>query len=619
MEKRRLLVRRVKVTGKKCFEVGFRNGVNFITGDNGSGKTTILTAIDYGLGKKDSKFVPEIQDQSEYIYLELEINAEPITIKRSIIHPYSKIALYNSRINSLDETKKEEMNVEDFLSFVLEKLNIDKLEYYKSLKPEFRPKIMPLSFRELFRHCYLQQDGYGELLLKQPERTRKLAFEHLLKIPIDTSLEIEKKMKEIDTQLQSLKETCNILSKYYQEFDISPVDKNKRLTELTVAIDKMMKERESFRNKERDKMKAQVKNPPLLNEYQGKLAKLNSQINQTNSDLNELQVKWIETKKILQVKDDELNQLERLNDAMLIFSDIPITQCPVCSQEITPIMRNKINDNQCILCSRPLKKREIYSISSERIEILGEIIELKEFLSNIDNKTKGLKLRLTNLNQDQTSMINEMNKMTAEYTPGIKEIEDNSESIGRMQVEKENLEKMKTLETKLIEIGENIEPLKVLKDQLTLENRTQKDSTVALKKEKIEKIENYMSYFLERAKYTNFQTVKLDNSYLPKVNGHSYDDKSASEKAMAIIAYHYAFLRFALEDGINFPDFLMIDTPKQQEMQDFRYEPMLESFSELETDGNKFQLIITMVNLPPAMKRLEQYHIEGFIGKDCRE
>ena len=71
-----IFVRRIMVTGKLCYEQTFKRGVNFITGKNSRGKTSIIKTIRYGLGGKDHRFVPEISDNCELLYIEVELNEE---------------------------------------------------------------------------------------------------------------------------------------------------------------------------------------------------------------------------------------------------------------------------------------------------------------------------------------------------------------------------------------------------------------------------------------------------------------------------------------------------------------------------------------------------------------
>ncbi len=167
-----ILINELVVVGhEKKYRVNFYKGVNIIYGDSATGKSSILNLIDYLLGAKKFDLYPEIEASGKYAVLDLELNGNRYTIKRDIFNPKLPIEVYPCSFDDVDNyaCKKYLPNfsknssfpdLEYYSNFLLDSLDLPKVKL-KEAPSKDDSKLVRLSFRDLFKYCYVDQDTLG--------------------------------------------------------------------------------------------------------------------------------------------------------------------------------------------------------------------------------------------------------------------------------------------------------------------------------------------------------------------------------------------------------------------------------------------------------------------------
>jgi len=85
LHKPTILVNRLVVmkSGRSVMDISFHAGLNIITGENSSGKTTAIRFIAYALGSEGISF-NQVAQLCEEIYLEVSTNDTAVTLRRSV-------------------------------------------------------------------------------------------------------------------------------------------------------------------------------------------------------------------------------------------------------------------------------------------------------------------------------------------------------------------------------------------------------------------------------------------------------------------------------------------------------------------------------------------------------
>ena len=79
-----VIIRRIRVTGEKKCDYHLEEGLNIFAGSNSTGKTTLLLLIDYIFGSTTGKFISEVENFTNFVYVDIIINSREYTIKRGI-------------------------------------------------------------------------------------------------------------------------------------------------------------------------------------------------------------------------------------------------------------------------------------------------------------------------------------------------------------------------------------------------------------------------------------------------------------------------------------------------------------------------------------------------------
>lgn len=618
-----IFVRRIMVTGKYCYEQTFKRGVNFITGKNSRGKTSIIKTIRYGLGGKDHGFVPEISDNCELLYIEVELNDKIYTFIREIKRSGARIKVFSKKI---EELKKNMMDYtfyrvgDSFPKFLMEKLNLKEVKYFKSGKPEPGKSPIRLSFNELFRYFYIRQvDGYAGILYKQPERPRLKAFEQLLGLEALDINELENEEQYLKNSKEEIRNEFYYLNNLIQEMGIDENLKSLNyLSEIEKEIKKLKEKRENIRRKSREKLTSNEELNSKYLTFQDELIRSKSEIIQKMEEIQEIEATLQEIKKAIEVKKMNISQFERLQESKVILSDIPVSTCPVCFQEITDEMRYREEELKCVLCNRELKKITDYKFSIEIARINSEIDEFQQVYEHRQSELKGRKYQYTNLLDHQKETIEEMDIISIDFVPSLDIFENVVERIGNLEAKKNELKYFNTLNKKILNLQESLkeidEELLGIKEKMkSVKDRKKNDEN------KIEKFTAYMDDFLRNSGYRDYENLTLSDKYEPMINNKYYKNASASEVVRTVVAYYLAFLRYSIENKSKFPKFLIIDSPKQQDIDYEDYISIIESMTKLEETNKDFQLIVTSVDVPDSVKKLVARHFkeEEYLAIPC--
>jgi hypothetical protein len=160
----RLLLRKLVLVGaRKEYVVRFHEGLNIIYGDFDTGKSSILNLIDYCLGASSVDLYAQLQETGKYCLLEIELRGKVYTINAK-----TEIEVFNGDLQSISEAFPTKYyanfsyhgELEYFSNFLLPNLGFSIIEI-KQAPTKANSKMNRLSFRDLFKFCYFNQDQVG--------------------------------------------------------------------------------------------------------------------------------------------------------------------------------------------------------------------------------------------------------------------------------------------------------------------------------------------------------------------------------------------------------------------------------------------------------------------------
>ncbi len=393
-------------------EIVFPEGSTLLSGDIGSGKTSVLLGIEFALfglqpGQRGT-FLLKNGENSGGVVFEFEINGKSIIIERTlkrgktVSQDYCAITV---------EGEKREFSVTELKDKVLEILNYPR-EFVKKQNILYKFTV------------YIPQEEMKQIILEDPE-TRVNTLRHVFGIDkykrvlenvsiLASRLREEKRAKEALTENLE-QEKAVLLSKEDEleakHYNLASIEKE--LFAKTEARKKIQEEKETISEKinERKKLQQEAEKTKIIIFHKKENIANNEKITQQHeSQIREISSLDFDEKKITEIeKQIKLEKKERedlFEDNLKVSSQITslnlknqenlelkekikqIEICPTCLQNIGPVYKSNIINHSDSNISENIKKIK---------ELTSEKSDLAEKITSLDNKIAGKEKELQEL------------------------------------------------------------------------------------------------------------------------------------------------------------------------------------------------------------------------------
>jgi len=445
-------------------EVEFPEGSILLSGDIGSGKTSILLGIEFALfglqpGQRGSSLLRNGENSGKVI-IDFEIDGKNVTVERTLKR--SKTISQEECSITIDG-EKQDISVMELKNRVLDLLNYPK-EFSKKQNLLYKFTV------------YTPQEEMKQIILQDSE-TRINTLRHIFgidkykKIIENTStlllrIREEKKIKEIFTL--SLEQDKLTLVSRENELETKSQNLSSVETELFIKIDERKKaqdEKDEISKKISEKIKFSQeieKAKIIISNKSDNIMSNNGLLIQLNLQMKELQDLKFDESEILKLEEELKNkkrQKSDLNDSIIKFSseinslstknqengDVKnrissVEICPTCLQEVNIMYKNnilsKINSN----IFENLKKIE--SLNSEKLIVQNKLSEIEADLNWIEKKIQDYKVTKIRLNdvQEKKVRIGELENTNLKMENEIVELKSKILSLENLLVEFEKFD-----------------------------------------------------------------------------------------------------------------------------------------------------------------------------------
>ncbi len=568
---------------------------------NSVGKTTFINLVDYILGK--SEFISEVNEDTEeffkdtYVIGHVSFHGQKFTIKRSILYS-DEIYVYCGWI------EKDVLKLKDNSKFKMVDGINDSQSFKKFLNKEiyndsniFDGKIYTshrqiMSF--LIRDQYHGFNNFNSGIKSEKAVYKKDRLDFLLGLVTKEIQELKLKIETLNKEKDDLSNEKKTLNNYFEmkfgdkdklTTKIKEVDSNKlnlegELIELNNSIGSNQKER--------------------LNILTCKKIELTKSLDELNDNLEIFKSKYENYNLAINEICNELYKLDSIDNSIDIFNSFKIKKCPYTSKELKDKCEFLNWDDELDFkkLTEARKKILIYEKND-----LNEAVKKTEIL--YENFTKDRQRISENLIKLEHEILD--NKMN--YEELIKEIEL---KILKLETKKSILEEQLMNYEYVEELGKKIS--KKNKDLKKYRNDID-----ALKENIIEDLNNIFNKIIQYLT-NNGRDGKINNkTYEPYIlfKESNRRDKGAAMKNLAIIAFDIALLEFSLKtkkDSYNYPRFLVHDSPRKNDLQEYMYLNIFRYIIKLEAEyfkkGRYFQYIITTLEIPKDINEKEYIKLE---------
>lgn len=526
--------------------INFPKGSILLSGDIGSGKTTVLLAIEFALfglqpSQKGNSLLRNGVEEAKVI-LNLEIDNKDIVIERtlkrkknSINQDYVSIIIDNERFEeSVSEIKSKILNLLNYPPEFIKKTNL--LYKFTVYTPQEEMKQIILESKDTrlntLRHVF-GIDKYKRI----EENTKILSTKLREKIRINEAL-----FNNLEESKKNLTEKENLLIKSKEDFIESEKNyitsfkdreiKEKDIDEIKKKInekDKLISEKEKIillinekniqvlkHSNDIKLVKQQIEELEKLkfsdDEYNSVKQRINVQKNKYDG-LNSNYIDITGKIKSLENKKDEANSL--------IKKIYALENCPTCLQHVSEEYKSNISKNatnEIDLVNNHLKE-----YTKNKIDLVENINAIKDLINNFENKKNEMdliKIKIDNL-KDKENRIEDMERHIKSVNKDILMLKQQIEIIDEeiKNYDKYDLifdEKYKGLQnSKEIESKAAIKKAEINKDITFLENQIKEIKEKITRKEdlknqtdKLKNLDNWISEkFLEIVLFTEKQVM----------------------------------------------------------------------------------------------------------------
>lgn len=589
----------VYAAGKFVYDQTFKSGINIIRGANGTGKSTIMDLLTYGLGSETADWTDE-QARCDYVITQVSVNNTPITLKRNITHTGQEHIQFfdgdfDRAINSIDGWQKYPMrrnnDVHSYSQHMFELLNMPR---YKTNDDN------NLTMHQILRLMYVDQLSATTKLLKEDQKfdnvtTRRAIGEYLLGIDTLEAFNIRQELIQANKDFEKIDADLTAIYRMFgsNESLISESSLNSEIKEIQKNIINLELAKESTRTATIDDISEKVL--LRIKELTEIVDKKSDEIVALESTRRELQIELKETAMFLRSIEERKVALSESQLAYSTLGEISFKYCPSCLEPI-----KVYNECFCNLCKTPNKNGENgYGYSQLLNELNFQINESKKLIESFEADINKINGNLPKIRQQlifAKTELKEINTSSDEKEAKLlglaSEIGFSNSQIVFLEEKREQAQKVDLLKQKKLEANQRLSNLHSQLDEITARQESRYLSVYnSIESKAIELLKldgGYEKAFKDPEEVT-FDFAK-DKMF---VNGRS--KFSASSMVVMKNSIRFSIFAHAADDQFSrLPNLLLMDNMEDKGMQPERSQNFQEQIVNVSKNiKNNFQLIYT--------------------------
>ncbi len=586
-------------------KIDFDKGINVFIGGTGTGKTSILMAIEFALfgseAIRDFSTLLNRRAGMGKVVLEFEHNGKRYKIVRGLVREGRSIKTDNSSLKIFEDGKLifsggrvQEMNekIKEILGFPkwINPSNLFEILFY-SKQDEIR-KIIEMSKEE--RQVYIDNSLLLDRYRKTWENMKEIidelkrmrdSLQSEVKFLEDYRKELEdleKKISEKEEELEKKKEDLERIKENYRELE----EKVRRVREEFGAVEK--EREEALRRIERER------------NIREEIERIRSEIESLRSKIREVNYNEEEYKRLNLRKSEILGRISflkserrKIEAEMERFKKLePGKKCPLCKQEVgrehfEEVLKEFENRKDKILQEMIVLEEELDRVNrkinemeelrrkheeNERLKFLlrkreDELAEKERIVLEIESQRD----LLTEIEERYRRLKEEKERISEEYVKISKELARVESEISRLEREiSEWREKREKIIEKLREIEEKKKKLEKLDhaiNRLELMREEIRKIREIVRLKFIEDFRKEFSRWFRSIRREEYYRVDITNEYEPKAYTPEglevpVSSLSGGERTSVALAYRLALSSIVSRlGGISKPDLIILDEP----------------------------------------------------------
>lgn len=641
------------------FNFDFRTGLNLLTGDNSSGKSTVLSCIYYCLGleqligsKGPRTLSPAIRESFNYKGRNYKVVSSSCTLKikanNGNFYSLTRVIKNPESVDSLNKEIVIEANGEKFGKYVHAVRDHDEHGFYRWLADVNNLEVLEtekeggkisksLYMQNVFSLSFIEQTkGWSDFFSMLPSFGIKDVKQKIVEYCLNlNSLESRLKLDEISTKKEECKriwtdsvDRVNIkldqLSLFIPNLNNRTVLTDNKVVLLEPLI--LLDEQETSVSKYLEKLKGQIKSveesidasTAFFDEDAKTLQKKEKLVESIRSYEKEHRIVFELMENEKQKQKDYSKMLSEIDEDLKDFQDIKWissdrtwdkvtnSKCPVCEQGLAEISKNSISNDKVVKTSEFLKsQKELYqsyiNASSSSTEKYRAALDF--YASKLNSKRKELDYFSKDISSQTVFAVRSEMQRLSELNHRLFSVEEFNRHF-------------QSVKCKLKEIS--IQYYDLIEQERTVKGLLKEDDTTIKSFESL--FISYLKEFGYRSNGTSSIHISNKGNYplIPEINLFGQEAQnirfisSASDFVRSIWAYYMSLLVL----GKRHPGFLVLDEPGQHQM---RLDSLISLLGSAAGSGKQVIMAISQdrkfddkrVNIKELLSNLdvEEYHL----------
>jgi hypothetical protein len=602
-------------SGQIAYDEVFHDGLNIIRGNNGAGKSTIGNFIFYVLGGDFKKWTTAALYCGD-VYAEVQINSEPITIKRTVSNAGNQpMSIFWGTYEEAKVAGSEGWQIFPYRRTDNKKSFSNAL--FLSLGfPELRGDVdSNITMHQVMRMLYIDQKSLTlDLLMTESfdsSITRKTIADLLFGVYDDSlysdKIELRESEKDFEIKKKQFEGIEQIFKASDNELNSDVINALiEEISKQVISIDDYLKVKEQEENKTTEGNE----------EKELKIVTLKTELLSTRRSLSMLQTQINEFEFELMDSKDFILSLEKraisLSDSLLtreMFIDTKMNHCPNCLSPLEPA----IDENHCELCKQQLPEDKGSSqIKRMQQEIDNQIRESKKLFLEKEHKQLEFKSSYPTIEQKARALQRELDEALATVkTERNQELDELLIKKGELRSKNDYLikqlkalEQIEVIRKELAGLKFKIESLKGRINSKENEQRKRLESAYQL-------IQSYSLRILHsdlgrQREFTTGTNITLDfdkNTFALDGENNFSESSNVYLKNSVRFAMFFASLD---KDFFRFPRFILCDNIEDKGMQPDRSQSFQKELVTISSESNtRHQIIITTSMISPDLDNTE--------------
>jgi hypothetical protein len=582
----------------------FREGVNAIVGPIGTGKSSMLELIKFGLGGS-AQIMPAVHDNVTVVILRVTAGTSTFDMTRAIdgrlIDVHEAISGEYIATWSTHRRKNRRRAAEELLGTL--GLPMDLRVPRRRTRPS--GESVPLSFFDVYRYLYLSQNTIDISVVGHHDRNldnkRRAVFELLYQLTNPRLLELVAQRGRLAQDLERAKADARVVETFLRQTEgLDQESLRLRLQEATAELGRSERRLDEVRTKDRPTDSDLM----LLEEADS----LRVQVANADTELRQLREQLDEAGSVLAQLTLDEQALGRGDVASRSLSGLDFTVCPRCLQGIQD---RQVAAGHCTLCLQS-QEPESHDARADLLRLRDQRREI-ESLREADLKAQErLLARLAELRSrlDDASLRLYNRESSAHDSPRLREVEETARAAeaARARVDRVTaaLARWASLEDRLSETAGLESRIKQLGAE---EAEMRRDLQAG--NERIRQLSDVFDEVVRNFGVPWYEPGDIDpDTYLPRLGHQSFDQLSVggARKTLVNLAYHLANLIVSIEDfEVGLPTLMIVDSPRKNvgENEDDRAvaDAIYRRFRLLQDASQRpFQLIVADNDLPASTR-----------------